>query len=312
MLTQQILLCAPLFILVFLGYGAMKLSGWPPEMSQSLSKFVFTLALPAMLFHLMSDLSRLPPVDMRILLAFFGACLILFVAGRLLAWKLFKLDGSAQSVFALGGIFSNNVMLGLPLTKILLGERALPTVALILVFNALILWTLVTVSVEWSRHKQLSGAGMQKMLKNVLTNPIVASIGLGTLWGLSGIKLPQVVDATLGLVAASAAPMALIALGMGLAEYGIGRDWRIPVLISLLKLVAHPLLAWLLCRLLGLPVLETTAVVLMATISVGANVYLMARQFGTMEGEIAASLVFSTALAALSTPLVLAWVQAWP
>jgi malonate transporter len=54
----------------------------------------------------------------------------------------------SQSVFALGGVFSNNVMLGLPLAKVSLGEAAVPSVALVLVFNALILWTLVTVS--WS------------------------------------------------------------------------------------------------------------------------------------------------------------------
>lgn len=33
--------------------------------------------------------------------------------GRLVSWKIFKLDGVSQSVFALGGVFSNNVMLGL-------------------------------------------------------------------------------------------------------------------------------------------------------------------------------------------------------
>ena len=62
---------------------------------------------------------------------------------------VFRLDGTQQSVFALGGVFSNNVMLGIPLATITLGEKALPSVALVLVFNALTLWTMVTVSVEW-------------------------------------------------------------------------------------------------------------------------------------------------------------------
>ena len=62
-------------------------------MAESLSQFVFSVALPAMLFRLMSDFSKLPPVDVRLLIAFFGGCLIVFVIGRLIAWKLFALDG---------------------------------------------------------------------------------------------------------------------------------------------------------------------------------------------------------------------------
>ncbi|MEN9864734.1 MAG: hypothetical protein RL748_324, partial [Pseudomonadota bacterium] len=205
MLLQQILLSAPMFILVFVGYAAMKFFAWPTSISDALSRFVFTLALPALLFHLMSDFSKLPPVDSRLLLAFFGACLLVFVLGRLLAWKLFKLDGPAQSVFSMGGIFSNNVMLGLPLTKLLLGDAALPSVALVLVFNALILWTLITVSVEWSRHQQLSLKSLGKMTVDVMSNPVVAAIVLGTLWGLTGWKVPAIVDSTILLVSHAAA-----------------------------------------------------------------------------------------------------------
>ncbi len=306
MLIQQILLSAPLFILVLLGYAAMKFFAWPASMSDALSRFVFTLALPALLFHLLSDLSKLPPVDSRLLLAFFGSCFLVFGIGRLLASKVFKLDGTAQSVFAMGGIFSNNVMLGIPLTKTLIGDAALPSAALIVVFNALILWTLVTVSVELSRHQHLSGKSLGKMAVSVMSNPVVAAILSGALWGLTGWKLPALIDSTVLLVSQAASPMALIALGMGLAQYGMGKDWRIPATITILKLIGHPLLAWLIARALHLPLIETQTVVLMASIAVGANVYLMARQFETMEGPVAASLVTSTALAALSTPLALA------
>ena len=76
-------LAAPLFALVFVGYALMRFSGWPTAMSKNLSEFVFSVALPALLFRLMSDFSKLPPVDARLLIAFFGGCLIVFVIGRL-------------------------------------------------------------------------------------------------------------------------------------------------------------------------------------------------------------------------------------
>lgn len=304
-LFHQILLSAPLFILVFLGYGVMRVAHWPKSMSEALSKFVFTLALPALLFQLLSDFSKLPPVDARLLIAFFGGCFLVFALGRLVAWKVFRLDGTAQSVFALGGIFSNNVMLGLPIAKMLLGNAALPSVALVIVFNALILWTLVTVSVEWSRHGSLSVQGFRKTLISVLTNPVVAAILLGAAWGLTGLKLPQLVGTTLGMVSTAAAPMALIALGMGLAEFGVSADWRQPISIALLKLVAHPLAVWGIAMMLKLPAMETRVVVLMSSIATGANVYLMARHFKSMESTTASSLILSTVLAACTSPLLM-------
>ena len=302
---QQIALAAPLFALVFVGYALMRFSGWPKSMSDNLTRFVFSVALPAMLFRLMSDFSKLPPVDARLLLAFFGGCLLVFAIGRLIAWKLFGLDGVGQSVFALGGVFSNNVMLGLPLAKVALGEAAVPSVALVLVFNALILWTLVTVSVEWARHGHFSVRGFAQTARAVLTNPIVAGILSGSLFGLTGLPIPAVADTPLVMLGHAATPLALMALGMGLAEYGVREGWRISLAISGIKLLVQPLVVWLLARGLGLPSLETQVVVLLASIAVGANVYLMSRQFRALEGPVAGSLLLSTGLAALTTPLAL-------
>ena len=308
--ADHFLLALPLFALVGLGYGLIAGARWPTEVGAALNRFVFAVALPAMLFRMMSDLSRLPPVDTRLLLAFFGSCLLVFLLGRLVAWRLFGLDGVAQSVFGLGGVFSNNVLLGIPLAKAALGDAAMPSVALVLVFNALILWTLVTVSVEWARHGEFSLRGFGKTAKGVATNPIVASIVGGSLFGLAGLRLPGVVDAPLALLAQAAAPLSLVALGMGLAEYGVHSAWRQTLAICVLKLLVQPATVWLLARSLGLPAMETTVVVMLASLPVGANVYLMSRQFQTLQGAVAASLVLSTVLAAITTPLVLALLAA--
>lgn len=302
---NQIALATPLFLLVLLGYALMRLFHWPKAMADHMTRFVFSVALPAMLFRLMSDFSKLPPVDARLLVALFGGCLVVFILGRLIAWRVFQLDGVGQSVFALGGVFSNNVMLGLPLAKVALGEAAVPPVALVLVFNALVLWTLVTVSVEWARHGSFSVRGFARAARAVLVNPIVAAILSGTLFGIISLPLPALVDQPMAMLAQAATPMALIALGMGLAEYRLRDEWRISLAISAVKLLVQPLVVWLLARLLGLGTLETRVVVLLASLAVGVNVYLMSRQFEVLEGPVAGSLILSTALAALTTPLVL-------
>ncbi len=303
--ARIVALTAPLFLLVLLGYALTRWGRWPKPVADALTRLVFSVAIPALLFRLMSDFSRLPPVDARLLLAYFGACFAVFLLGRLLAARVFRLDGVAQSVFALGGIFANNVMLGIPLAKVTLGERSLPVISLVLVFNALVLWTLVTISVEWARHRALSWSGYVQAAKAVLANPVVASILLGTGWGFAALQLPGFVDQTLALVGEAAVPLSLIALGMGLAEYGIREGWRVSAAITVLKLAVQPLAVWLLARALSLPPLETNAIVLLAALPVGANVYLMSRQFDTLGGPVAASLVLSTAIAAVTPPLIL-------
>jgi len=293
---------------VLAGYLLAASGRWPKSVSDALAKFVFAAAVPALLFRLMSDLSRLPPVDARLLIAFFGGCLIVFVLGRLIGLWLFGLNGVQQSVFALGGIFANNVLLGVPIARASLGEAAMPSVALVLVFNSLTLWTLVTVSVEWARRGELSVRGFGSTLRGVLTNPVVASVLAGAAFGLTGLRLPGLIDRPLELLGQSAIPLSLIVLGMGLAEYGIREGWREALGITGMKLLVQPFAVWALAWLLDLPPTETQAVVLMAALAVGINVYLMAREFDTMQAPVATSLVLSTALSAITVPLALALV----
>src|SRR5262245_39939847 len=127
--AHYFVLSAPLFGIVLLGFALASWTRWRAQWTTWASKFVFNVAVPAMLFFLMSDLRSLPAVTHSVLVAFFGGCLIVFIIGRVVAARAFKLDGVAQSVFAMGGVFSNNVLLGLPLVKITLGEEAVPAAA---------------------------------------------------------------------------------------------------------------------------------------------------------------------------------------
>ena len=303
-------LTAPLFLLVLLGYLLGAWARWPKSVADALTRFVFVAAIPAMLFHIMSRFSEMPRADVSLLAAFFGACFLVFIAGRLLSRWLFHLDGESQSVFAMGGIFCNIVLLGLPIAKVTLGDAAIPAVSLVLVFNAFILWTVVTVSIEWARHGAASWAGIGRTARGVLTNPVVVGILGGTAFGFTGLALPDVVDRTLGMVGQSAVPLSLVALGLGLAQYGVREGWRQSLGIVLIKAVLMPATAYALARMIGLPPLETRVVTVLAAMPVGANVYLMAEQFKVMGGPVASSLVISTLVASVSVPLVLTLTEA--
>ena len=54
-----------------------------------------------------------------------------------------------------------------------------------------------------------------------------------------------------------------------------------------MKLIVQPLIVWGLARLLGLPPMETKVVVL-SSMAVNVNVYLMSRQFKALEARLLA------------------------
>ena len=303
-------LSLPVFGLVLVGYVIASVPWWRVSWSTLVSRLVFAVILPVMLFQMMSHPRELPATDGRVLIAYFGSCLIVFFIGRGIAAWAFRMDGVSQSVFGLGGIFSNVVLLGLPITRIALGDEAVPVVALLLVFNALTLWTLVSVSVEWSLHGALNPRGFAKTAVNVLRNPIVLSIVAGTLFGRAGLSLPSRIDKALGFISVIAGPVALVALGLELAGFAIRRAWTQTLALCSVKLVVQPLVVWALALAIGLPRLELEAVVLVASMAVGINVYLMSLRFQVLQGEVASSIVLSNALAVLTTPLVLAALHA--
>jgi malonate transporter and related proteins len=310
-LWHFIRLSSPLYGLVGAGFVVASTRFWRRNWSGRASRVVFSVALPAMLFQMMSHQASLPPVDPRVLVAYFGSCLIVFFGGRAAAVWLFKMDGVSQSVFGLGGIFSNIVLTGLPIAKIALGDNAVPVVALLLVFNALTLWTLVSVSVEWSLHGSFSLGGIATTALNVLRNPIILSIVGGAAFGRLGFALPHAADTALGLLGNVAGPAALFALGLELAAFPIREAWTSSLALCAVKLIVQPLVVWSLALALGLPALELRSVVLVASMAVGVNVYLMAVRFQVLQGTIASSIVLSNVLAAFTTPLLLAALQSF-
>lgn len=304
-LWTQFLSTLPLFILILLGFLAVKLGRWQKTVTDSLTKFTFYIAFPIMLFQIMSHFSEQSEIDIKLLLVFFGGSFIVFAIGCLIASKIFKLNGSQSTLFAMGGIYTNTVFVGIPIIKMLLGDQAIPIVAIIVIFNALILWTLATVSIEFVQMGKLSGRSFIKALKNVSKNPIIIGIFIGIVVNYIGLPIPNFINQSTKMVSDMTAPLSLIVLGMGLAEYKIRDQFLITGSICILKLAILPIVTYIVGKLLGLPTLELQVVVLLSSVSIAINCYMMARQFEVLQGPIASSLLISTALSSVTTPLIL-------
>ncbi|WP_085247935.1 AEC family transporter [Gilliamella mensalis] len=304
-LWAQFLSTLPLFMLILLGFLAVKLGRWQKTVTDSLTKFTFYIAFPIMLFQIMSHFSEHSQIDIKLLFAFFGGSFIVFAIGCLIASKIFKLNGSESTIFAMGSIYTNTVFVGIPIIKMLLGDDAIPIVAIIVIFNALILWTLATVSIQFVQMGKFSTKGIVKAFKNVSKNPIIIGIFTGIVVNFIGLPLPNFIDKSTKMVSEMTAPLSLIVLGMGLAEYKIRDKLLITTAICTLKLTVLPIITYILGKLIGLPTLELQVVVLLSSVSIAINCYMMARQFEVLQGPIASSLLISTTLSSITTPLIL-------
>ncbi|MFQ7007535.1 MAG: AEC family transporter [Parasutterella sp.] len=97
-----------------MGFALSRWFGFNKTASTVLSRFAFNIALPAMLFRLLSNLALTEShADLRLLIAFFGACFILFFIGRFVSGYLLKMKPVETAIFGTGCVFSNNGLLGL-------------------------------------------------------------------------------------------------------------------------------------------------------------------------------------------------------
>ena len=100
----------------------------------------------------------------------------------------------------------------------------------------------------------------------------------------------------------------LLAIGLGLSTFKFKGQIGMASLISLLKLVVMPVMAWLVAaRVLALPALEVGVITLLSAMPTGANAYIFASRQKTAEASVSAAVALSTIVSAFTIAVVLAF-----
>jgi malonate transporter and related proteins len=308
-----VLIVAPVFALIAAGYVAVLFRFVSETANKGISEFAFSIAIPALLFRTIV-VSEFPSVSaFSIWGAFYGALALTWIAALLMS-SVLRQQREDGPVFAIGAVYGNIVMLGIPLTLAALGSQAAGPMALILSVNTPLLWLCGTLQMAWIDRKQ-SGSPASLVLPIILDlarNPIMLALGLGLLWRLTGIGLHPVVDRTVELLAQAGSPTALIALGINLFRFEVRGAKLGIVIMCALKLLAMPAVAWMLAHLLQLPPVVAGVVVLFAAMPTGANAYIFAVQYRRLVNPVSGAVALGTMLAAVSHPLIVVLVTSAP
>jgi len=294
----------PVFLLIGAGVLAGR-RGWVGAGAiKELSNLVFLLLIPALLFRTMSQV-RLGSLDWRPIAAYFSAVLPWFALQ--IVWRGFTSRGI---VLALGGTFSNLVMIGIALVGLAYGQPGLVTLLTLIAVHALILLTAASVALELADARQRAGTqaldcrrlwrATWSAVRSSVIHPIPLPIACGLLWGASGLALPSVVDRPLHLLGQAFGPLALVLVGISLAHTPLRGRWREALGVAQAKNVAVPVLVGLSAWAWGLRGLPLTVLVVAAAVPVGANVFLFAQRYHVAQAEVTAATAVSTALSVVT------------
>ncbi|MDO5288863.1 MAG: AEC family transporter [Pseudomonadota bacterium] len=300
----------PVVLLMGVGFAAGRLKLMRPEAVRDLSNLVFLVLVQALLFRTMAtaDLARLDLASVTLYYVVAGAMFV--------ALLLVQGASSRAAVVALAAIFSNTLMIGVPLVQLAYGQQGLVHLFTLVSLHALVLLTLATVVIELLLAREQAASGQQPRrrlavtvahaVKNAILHPVPLPIIAGLLYSLTGLGLHPVVERPLKLLGDAFGPVALVLVGLTLSNTRIGPHLKGALAISGLKTVLHPLLMAAAGWALGLQGLALTVMVVTAALPVGANVFLFSQRYHKAEDLVTASVAVSTAMAVFTISIVMA------
>lgn len=292
---QPISILFPFVFVVFSGFICAKLNWFSEPQIHGLRKFFFNIAIPLFLFLSMYQADLDKALSTTVMASFYLPVILCYVCTLLLCKVLCKKPLVDSAVLALGGTYSNTVLVGLPLIMASLGPHYGAMVFMIITFHSALLFSL-TFLISSAQHTRL-----KLVIKPLLLNPIVISITGGLITNLLSVPIPSIALTSLSLLSDPAISGALFVLGAGLTQYPIRQAWKTALMISLAKLIVLPIAVFSFAKWgLMLNELEVTVVTLMSASPLGVNAYLVARQLNTQQGALASSVALSTLLSVIT------------
>ena len=291
----------PVFLVIGAGYVSTRAGYFTASHIDGLMRFTQNFAIPCLLFYAIATLDLSAGFDPRLMLSFYAGAAISFALGITGARLLFGRDWEDSVAIGFIALFSNTVLLGLPITERAYGAGNLIGNYAIIALHAPFCYGLGITVMEFVRNQGKSGRVLvRSVLSAMFRNALILGIGLGFLVNLSGLGLPQVVDDALGLITRAALPGALFALGGVLVQYRPEGDLRTIIFVCTLSLVVHPALVWLLGTSLELPRDLFRSSVLTASMAPGFNAYIFASMYGRAKRVAASSVLIGTGVSVLS------------
>ena len=301
-------LALPFFGLIGLGYMCGRLFDFGEEGLASVNVFIVYVALPSMFFVLISKTPVHELLNFRFVACTAGATIIAFSLAFIVGMKVSSGNIPEATIQANAGGYANIGYMGPGLTLATLGAGAAAPVALIFAADTIFLFSALPLLMAIGRGE---GRGLARTawiaFVRIVTHPFNIATAIAVTAAAFAWQPPPAVAKMATMLTGAAAPSALFALGVTVAQRPITRIAPELPLLLIIKLIVHPLMVYLLLSSVGgFDRVWTFTAVLMASLPPALNVFVMASQYRVYVERASSAILIGT-LASVVTVTGLLW-----
>ncbi len=285
---------APIFILMFLGYFLKKLKITDKKGFDAINKLGFKIFLPVLLFYNVYKTDTGNIFDARLVGFVIAGVALTFAIGYFVVLACTK-DNSKRGVMLQGFFRSNFAILGIPLVGYICGEGSGGLASMMVAIVIPTFNVLAVIALECFRTGD-SKLNFLRLLKGIITNPLIIGCLVGIVFFLTGIKLPGILEKSVKDVSSIATPLAIIVLGSEF-EFSAVRGCLKELVVAVgARLVIVPLIMLMAAVKLGFSGEALACILVIFAAPVAVSSFAMAQQMDGDEQLAAQLVVISSAL----------------
>ena len=287
----------PVFLIIGFGYCAVWTKLFSEETIDGLMKFTQNFAIPVLLFDAIAKVDLFNVFDLSLFLSFYLGATAGFLIGFLGSRYLFGRPIEDSVAIGFCCLFSNTVMLGLPITERAYGTDALQYNFAIVSIHAPFCYFLGITVMELVKSSEKSiKKNVFVILKAMFSNALVVGIVLGFIVNILGLSIADTIQASIDMITAVALPAALFGMGGILYQYRPEGDAGPILMVCAVSLIIHPLIVWLTGSKFNLHDAQMKSAVITAAMAPGINTYVFANMYGRARRVASTGVLLSTTL----------------
>ncbi|MDX9812008.1 MAG: AEC family transporter [Bacteroidales bacterium] len=297
-----------LAVVVIIGVLAARFRVLTNESKDVLSKVIFNISLPLMLFTNFFTLEATPRLisNSITVLGLTGFVILLLFFSGWTASRIFRLKGAEAAIFKAHSMFGNTIFLGFPLITSLYGTEGLLYASMFQLVSSIIMWTGGVIILSHG-----NGTSWKRSLMKVFNPNTVATLA-GLLFFLIQVRLPDIIIKPMAQLGSANTWLSMLYIGALMSFSSVGGLIRRKsvYLLSLNRLVLLPAVLIALFYFVGVVTgvtpdkLVSSVIILEASMPCMATVVIMAKEFGSDDTIAVANVFVSTLLSILTLPLV--------
>ena len=286
----------PTFIMIGLGYFLKQIKLFDDHTLKSMNNITFKTFLPLLLFYNVYKTNIKEGFNPKLMIFATMSIIISFFISWIIISNLEK-DKKKKGVLIQGIFRSNFVLFGMPISISLFGEGLAGVPSMLIAVIVPIFNFLSVIILEIYKGESID---LKKILKGIITNPLICASIFGFFMTALGIKLPGVVDKTVCDIAKVATPLALIILGGSFEFKTISKSKKQLVGVIMGRLIIIPGIFIPISIILGFRNIELATLIVMFAAPTAISSFTMAQQMEA-DSELAGNIVVFSSIFAIFT-----------